>query len=445
MILNIIRQTISEYNLFNKGERVLIGLSGGADSVCLTYALNILKEELDIELFTAHINHGIRGDEATQDEQFAIRFSEKLGLKCFVKHINIPEIAHNTGQSEETAGRQARYDFFSYISAENGIDKIATAHNKNDNAETIIMNFIRGGSLSGLCGIPYKRGSIVRPLLNVERSEIEKYCIKNNLEFVTDSTNLENDYTRNKIRHLLIPQIENEFNINFISTVTANSILIREDNKYLDKCTKEVYKRIVSNNVIDIDGLLKNDISIQRRLIRMALYNFYGTLDGVSSVFIDDILLLAGKNSGKSINIHNNTQVKNEYGKLIITNSENVDVQGFEYRLTVGKTYIIDEIKKKVVISEVCSRQKDGAIYLNNNGVNEIILRNRKNGDRFYPSGMSGSKKIKEYFINSKVPKDERNKIPIIEIDGKIAAVGQRVDEHFLFYDKGIKIEFYNI
>ncbi len=244
---------------------------------------------------------------------------------------------------------------------------------------------------------------------------------------------------------MLIPQIENEFNTNFISTVTANSILIREDNKYLDKCTKEVYKRIVSSNIIDIDGLLKNDISIQRRLIRMALYNFYGTLDGVSSVFIDDILMLAEKNSGKSINIYNNTQVKNEYGKLIITNSENVDVQGFEYRLTVGKTYIIDEIKKKVVVSEVCSRQKDGAVYLNNNGVNEIILRNRKNGDRFYPSGMSGSKKIKEYFINSKIPKDERNKIPIIEIDGKIAAVGQRVDEHFLFYDKGIKIEFYNI
>lgn len=445
MLLNIIRQTIIEYNLFDKGDRVLIGLSGGADSICLTYTLNLLRSELGLELFTAHLNHGIRGDEAMRDEQFAQSFSENLGIKCFIERADIPCLAKNSGKSEETIAREVRYAFFERILNKYEIDKIATAHNRNDNAETILMNLIRGGTLSALCGIPYKRGNIVRPLLNVKREQIEKYCKLNQLEFVTDSTNLTDDYTRNKIRHIFIPQIENEFNPNFIETVTSNAVLNQEENNYLKKLADEAYRKTVTDSIIDISALQEYDTAIQRRIVRNALEEHYNTSDGITSQSICDILELAKKNSGKSINIHNNTIVKNEYGKLIITNNLPITEVCFEYRISVGEMQIIDEIKKKIVVSKTNSRKTDGAVYLDPHNAEEITVRSKRTGDKFYPSGMSGSKKLKEYFIDSKIPKDKRSKIPVIEINGKIGAVGRRVDERFLFKDKGIKIEFFDI
>ena len=346
MLLNIIRQTIIEYNLFDKGDRVLIGLSGGADSICLTYALHCLSSEFELELFTAHLNHGIRGDEAIRDETFAQNFSEKLGIKCFTEHTDIPHLAKNSGKSQETTAREVRYAFFEHVLHKYEINKIATAHNRNDNAETILMNIIRGGTLPAMCGIPYKRGNIVRPLLNVKREQIEEYCKLNQLEFVTDSTNLTDDYTRNKIRHILIPQIENELNPNFIETVTNNAVFNQEENNYLKKIADEAYKKTVTDGVIDISALQAYDISIQRRIVRNALEAHYNTSDGITSRFIRDILELAEKDSGKSINIHNNTTVKNEYGKLIITNNLPITDVCFEYRISVGEMRIIDEIKR---------------------------------------------------------------------------------------------------
>ena len=189
MVLDIIKKTLREYNLLNNGDSVLVGLSGGADSVCLTHALWSLKDEFDIKLYTAHINHGIRGEEAKRDELFAENFSKKLGIECFVLNADIPQIAKDTNVSEETAGRNVRYNFFNKLCEKYDINKVATAHNRNDNAETLIMNFMRGSTTNGLCGIPYVRGNIIRPILNVSRDEIEKYCSDNGLEYMTDSTN----------------------------------------------------------------------------------------------------------------------------------------------------------------------------------------------------------------------------------------------------------------
>lgn len=445
MLLNILRQTITEYNLFDKGDKVLIGLSGGADSVCLTHALSTLKEELGIDIYTAHLNHGIRGIEAERDEKFAYEFSMKLGIKCFTEKTDIPALASKLSVSEETAARKYRYNFFERVSQENGINKIATAHNKNDNAETILMNFMRGSSLQGLCGIPYKRDNIVRPLLNVKRTEIEQYCNDYRLEFVTDSTNLKNDYTRNKIRNILIPRIENDFNSNLICTLTDNADLICEDNNYLNKCSEAAYSKIVDVNSVDISALHKCDVAIQRRVVMKFLVDFYGDSDGISSKLVNDILSLAKKQSGKSINIMRSNIVKNEYGKLFIESKSYEDAPDFLYSLNIGETCRINEIQKEVIISECSTRKNDGCLYLDNRDFTKLILRSKKSGDKFYPSGMNGGKKIKEYFINNKIPKEERKKIPVIELNGEIAAVGKRVDERFLFKDKGIKIEFKDI
>ena len=411
MVLDIIKKTLREYNLLNNGDSVLVGLSGGADSVCLTHALWSLKDEFDIKLYTAHINHGIRGEEAKRDEVFAENFSKKLGIECFVLNADIPQIAKDTNVSEETAGRNVRYNFFNKLCEKYDINKVATAHNRNDNAETLLMNFMRGSTTNGLCGIPYVRGNIIRPILNVSRDEIEKYCSDNGLEYMTDSTNLTEDYTRNKIRHTLLPYIQKEFNASFIKTVTENACLIKDDSDYLDGIAEDFYKKHIRNCAVNIEDLNNTDIAIKKTCFKINLP--YGIV------------------------------AKNEYGKIILEHKKE-ETQPFEVSINIGETVFISELDKKISVSETDMRNKDGAIYLSCDKTDKIIVRNRRNGDKFQPMGMNGTKKLKEYFIDKKIPKDKRNSVPIIEINGEIAAVGNRIDKRFAFKDKGIKIEFYD-
>lgn len=440
MILNIIKQTISEYNLIDKNDTVLVGLSGGADSVCLTHALWKLKDELGITLYTAHLNHGIRGPEADRDEKFVLDFSESLGIKCFTKYADIPCEAKKTGESEETAGRKIRYNFFKELCGEYSINKIATAHNRNDNAETLLMNFMRGSSTGGLKGIPYIRENIIRPLLNISREDIEKYCRDNRLEYVTDSTNLSDDYTRNKIRNTFIPLIQKKFNSNFINTVTDNSRLIKEDSEFLEEKAYTAYCDNVTDNSITVEALLNLEKPISRRVIRYMLKDIYQGLNDISAKYVDDILKLLYKNSGVSINLSGEVVARIEYGKLIIERVK-IQPQWFSYEINIGDTRIIPELNAEISACEVVERRKDNAIYLTCDDSSRIVIRSRISGDKFYPSGMNGSKKIKEYFIDKKIPRDKRDLIPIIEINERIAAVGDRVDKNFLFKDKGIRIE----
>ncbi len=445
MVLNIIKKTIDEYNLFEKGDKALIGLSGGADSVCLTHALFTLGKEMRISLYAAHLNHGIRGGEAKRDEEFARAFCEKIGIAFFSKTADIPAISRASGESEESAGRKARYAFFKEICDKYGINKIVTAHNKNDNAETVLMNFMRGSSLGGLCGIPYKRGNIVRPLLDVSREEIESYCRDNSLEYVTDSTNLSDGYTRNKIRHSLIPMIQREFNPNFVNTVTDNSALIREDSEYIDALAKEAYNKITDGNTADIRAMLSLETPLRRRAARYMLNAVYNGLDGVSSGCVEDILRLISNRSGTRINLPRGATARNEYGRLIIERGGPAEIAPYEYTVLCGETKIIKETGTSVTVSYASERKKDGAVYLGFADESAVVIRSRRSGDVFCPFGMNGRKKVKEFLIEKKIPKEKRNLIPVIEIDGHIAAVGGRIDRRFVFHDSGIKIEFKEI
>ena len=203
-VINKVKQTIKRYDLIKEGDSVLVGLSGGADSVALCHILHTMG----INIVAAHLNHNIRGEEAKRDEEFAKTFAKKLGVRFVSKSVNVRELAKNTGMSDEMAGREARYAFFDDVCKSYGLTKIATAHNRNDRAETILMNLMRGSTMSGLSGIPYKRDNIIRPILDLTRAEIESYCDSMGLLYVTDSTNAADDYTRNKIRHKLLPLIE---------------------------------------------------------------------------------------------------------------------------------------------------------------------------------------------------------------------------------------------
>lgn len=440
MILQKIKSTIKRYGLIEKGDRVLVGLSGGADSVCLTHALCALEDELGITVYTAHMNHNIRGSEADSDERFAQEFSDKLGIKCFVKSVRVKDYAAEYGISEELAGRELRYAFFDEIAVKYNINKIATAHNKNDNAETLVMNFMRGSGISGLCGIPYMRGNIIRPVLDVNRGEIEEYCRENKLSYVTDSTNLETVYTRNKVRHNLLPQICSEFNANFVDVVTKNAAMISDDNSFLAECAEKLYRENVQEGRIRLEKLHGMPISMQRRVVYLMLKSLRGDMMDISSKYIEDILRLSdtGK-TGKSINLPENIIAEIVYENLFI--GKKPEIKGFEYVIPVGESVVIEEMGCFVCCEYADKKENDGAEYFGGENVCEIVIRSRKNGDFFYPKGMSGRKKLKDYFIDSKIPQSERMKTGIMTINGDIAwIVGKRRDRRFDYNGKGIKI-----
>jgi len=204
MLIEKVYSTIVKYNMINEGDRILVGFSGGADSLFLIHSLIELKKRINIEIYASHVNHGIRGDEAKKDENFVREYCLKHNILLYNKNVDIPEISEKNKISEETAGRNERYKFFKEVCQKNNINKIAVAHNMNDSVETVIHNMIRGASLNGLCGIKPVYKNIIRPIIEVTRQEIELYLKENDLTYCTDSTNACDIYTRNKIRNNIL-------------------------------------------------------------------------------------------------------------------------------------------------------------------------------------------------------------------------------------------------
>ena len=232
MLKQKVLDTIKKYNLIEDGDKVIVGVSGGPDSICLINLLNDIKNDkkINFELMVCHINHMIR-EEAGEDEEFVKKYCEEKQIPFFVKHVNVEELANDMKIGTEEAGRKVRYDFFEEILDKTGANKIATAHTKNDNAETVLMNLIRGSGTSGLKGIKAIRdGKYIKPLIDISREEIEEYCKENNLNPRHDKTNDENIYTRNKIRNILIPMLKEEFNPNIIEAIDRLSKLINKEN-----------------------------------------------------------------------------------------------------------------------------------------------------------------------------------------------------------------------
>lgn len=430
-MLDKIRNTIKKYNLAEENDGILIGLSGGADSVCLTHTISCLKKEFNLRIYTAHVNHGLRGLAADNDEKFAVEFSQSLGIECITVREDVRSYAEKHGISEEMAGRKLRYAFFEQIARQYSLNKIATAHNKNDNAETIIMNFMRGSLMQGLCGIPVRRGNIIRPLIDVSREEIEGYCKKNGLSYVTDKTNHEMIYTRNKIRLDLIPKIQDEFNQNFIETVTKNSVLLSEENDFLEQTASDVYKN-QKNGYLALNCLNIHKAIARRVIVKMMQSAGIGD---ITSDYVNAVLRLLNNQSGKSIDLPDGNTAKIEYGKLYI-GKKSEQTPPFEYKIKIGEKTYIKELN--ITIAAEIGEAKN-AFKISENS--EIVIRSRRNGDYFYPSGMEGRKKLKEYFIDSKTPRDIRDKTGILTIDGEIAwIIGRRRDRRF-DADKGLLIK----
>ena len=329
--------TIKNNNLIQDGEKVLLGVSGGPDSIAMLSALYEIQKEriIDFNIYVAHINHGIR-ENAKVDEKFVKEFCKERNIECFVLNTNIKEIAKENKRGLEETGREIRYKFFEEIGNEISANKIAIAHNKKDNAETIIMNILRGTGISGLCGMEIIQNKYIRPLLFETREKIEEYLKNKNIEPRIDETNFENEYTRNKIRNIVLPYIQKEFNPNFIDTLNRLSSIVKEENNYLKKITEQAYKDIlVEENlkpekdvykskdlptiILDLKKFCSLDRVIQKRIILYAINKLFGSTKGIEKIHIEDIIKLCNRNIGdKYLTPNKNTKVVIKNKKIYI-------------------------------------------------------------------------------------------------------------------------------
>lgn len=302
MLKEEVLKTIEIYNLIEKNDKIVIGVSGGPDSICLLHVLYGLKEKLGIEIVVAHVNHMLR-DVADLETEYVQSFCKKLGIECYVKKADILEISKTQKKGTEEVGRQVRYDFFDEVAKKTNSNKIATAHNSNDRAETVILNILRGSGLSGLKGIePIRDNKYIRPLINTDRQDIENYCNDNKLEPKYDKTNNENIYTRNKVRNTVIPYIKKEFNPNIIKTINRLSSLATEENEYLQAITKQEFENLLiektENIILDLHKFNSLNLVIKRRLILYTINEVLHTTNGIEKVNIDDIIKLCKNNIG---------------------------------------------------------------------------------------------------------------------------------------------------
>jgi len=304
---NKVLETIKKYYLIENGEKIVLGVSGGPDSIAMLDILNEIRNEeknkFKFDIVVAHVNHMIR-EEAKEDEEYVRRFCEEKNIEFYSKSIDVQEFANNNKIGTEEAGRIARYDFFDEILEKTNSNKIAIAHNKNDNAETMIMNALRGSGVSGLKGIEAKRGKYIRPLIECERTEIEKYCKEKELQPRIDKTNFENEYTRNKIRNIVIPYIKQEFNPNIIETLNRLSDLVSEEEEYINKQVEKVYNEIMLEEtrniqiILDLKRFNLEEKVIKSRLLLYTITRLLGTCQGIEKIHIEDIIKLCSNNIG---------------------------------------------------------------------------------------------------------------------------------------------------
>ena len=321
---NKILKFINENNLIEQNEKVVLGVSGGPDSMCMLDNLRKIREEslLKFDFVVAHINHMIR-EEATGDEQYVENYCKNHDIKFYAKRIDVTGFANNNKMGLEEAGRKVRYDFFNEVLKKENAHKIAIAHNKNDKAETIIMNLLRGSGLAGLRGIEPKRNNkYIRPILVLERTEIEKYCEENKLNPRIDKTNFINDCTRNKIRNIVIPYIKDEINPNIIENLNRLSKIVSDEDEFIQSFAEDIFNKILLEQkenqiVLDLKSFNKQEKVIKKRIIIYSINKILGNTQNIEMINIEDLIKLCLNNIGnKYLKPNKNVKVLVNKGKI---------------------------------------------------------------------------------------------------------------------------------
>ena len=403
-----------KYNLIEINDIIVVGFSGGPDSVFLVEMLKKLKNFINFKIYLVHINHLLRGEDADSDENFSIEYAKTNNLEIFIKRIPVKEIAKEVGKTVEEVGREERYKFFSEIYETVGANKIATAHNKDDQIETFLFRLIRGTSLQGLEGIKIKNNNIKRPISEIYKKDILEYLNKNEIQYKIDKTNFENEFTRNSIRLDLIPFIEERYNIKFKDKIFSLIEEIRENNQnnslnlsdYTDTENKIILQKIKILSNFDRKNLLT--LFLNQKNIE------------VNRNKIDEINSLIKSNGTKKIDLDKTYRIVKDYTHLYIEEKKEVPIINKLIQLKIPSEQIFDNFKISVNIVENLDIPKQKNQYLLYTLYNDIIeVRYRKDGDRIFLDEKH-SKKVKEVFIEQKIPTDMRDRLPIFLYNNNI-------------------------
>lgn len=454
-IFEKVRATISEYRMLDKGDRVVVGVSGGPDSVALLYVLSSLKDEFDLNLHAAHLNHCLRGKEAEGDALFVADLAKKLKIPHIIEKIDV-RTGNKTQGSLETWAREQRYEFFLKVARGLGAAKVALGHQADDVIETILMHLIRGSGAGGLSGIPplrrlSKEVVLIRPLISIWAAEIENYLKDKGIPSRFDSSNLDPAHLRNRIRHELIPGLL-EYNPGFRRSLTRSLNLWCRDDNYLRCLANEALEDVLLEKskgkiVFSLNKFNIYDPSIGFRLIREGLNLLKGNLEGITYSHIEAIaaLIQDGPSQGQ-LNLPCGISVQREYDQLVLyedKGGKREEGNFFEHSVNLPGQTRIPQLNL-VLDTEVLSADEftldnlrefstdiSIEVYLDYGRIMPpLSLRPRRKGDRFLPLGMEGAKKIKDFFIDLKIPSALRDQIPLlVDRDRIIWVLGYRIDE----------------
>lgn len=455
MMKNKVLNYIKQNKMIEAGESVVAGVSGGADSMCLLHILAGIRAELNLNLSVVHIHHGIRKETADRDADFVERYCKEENIPVYIYRYNVPELAAKWGMSAEEAGRKVRYDAFRQTlecikQSEDGKThggKIAVAHNADDLAETVLLNLFRGSGLTGLTGIQPVKGNIIRPVLCLTRKEIEEYDRRNNILFVTDETNFQDEYTRNRMRLDIIPKIVSGINEKAVEHInnTAYGLALLDDyiDKESDRITAVIAEKRQNGLYISADGFMALHEAMKWQVAKKCLYSAAGKAKDISRVHMDSLMSLFYMQVGKKVNLPYNVTAVREYEGVLLKkdstvmdknivnerkdNTVNIHGPGvYTYKsdrciakLTIEK----DIFSEKVFEENNCTKWIDCDIMKAN-----LQLRTRMPGDYIVTDSLGSKKKLKDFFIDKKIPRDERDSILLVTSGSEVVwIVGYRL------------------
>ncbi len=446
-MLATIKETIKKYCLLRPGDRVVIAVSGGPDSVCLLNILHMLRTEMGLSLHIAHLDHMFRGTESAAEASFVAELAEKIGISATIEKFDVPSFCRERGLSAQSGAREVRYEFLSRVALEVKACCIATGHTATDQAETFLLRLLRGAGVSGLSAIPPKRQNIVRPLIEVTREEVLEHLRKHNLGFVSDPSNTKPVYARNRIRLELIPALR-QYNPRIIETLAAEAGRLRDE----DEAVESVLAALASGMIREADETVavKREefnalpLAFRRRLFRKAALLAGLGSSQLSSVQTDEaVAFLAEAQTGRALHLPNGLQLARQYDLFVLAPGK--ESQSYSYSLPVpGDLDLPDlgfRIETRVLEGERADLTEASVpdnyfwqAQLDYDKIGSgITLRNRIPGDWFCPSGMGGkSKKVQDFFVDAKVPRNRRDRLPVLAAGSHILGItGFRVDERF--------------
>ncbi|MCY3740585.1 MAG: tRNA lysidine(34) synthetase TilS [Candidatus Poribacteria bacterium] len=459
MTIDFVRQMhrlIAQHKMIEDGETVLVAVSGGADSLALLYGLHALRAQLNCKLHIVHLNHCLRPD-ADADAEFVRQHAARLELPCTIQSAEVPRLVKQWKLSVEAAGRKARYQFYESVCTEVSATKVALGHHQDDIAETVLMNLIRGSGATGLKGIsPVRDMKFIRPLAGFTRQKIETFLTSIGIVPRHDATNTDTDYLRNRIRGELIPQLERDYNPNIKTGLSRTADVLRAESGYLDTAAREAFetcqiqgpdKSVVLNRV----KFRQYHIALQRRMLRQSVSEMLGDMNDLYFAHCEAMLnLVEGDTPNTVLALPNDLRFRRAYQQLIFERKP-VEIESFTYPVTIGGKTSIAILNTEITaeLGDVESRRTlalpDGkfeAIFDHEklrkvfakptSETVPLIVRNRRQGDRFQPYGMRGTKKIKDFLIDAKVPRYERDSIPLLVCgDAILWVIGYTTSESF--------------